>query len=228
MTEDARSKWREVDEYISRTLLAGSTLQHLLDANKDAGLPQHDLSPPQGRFLEIIVRACGARRVLELGTLGGYSTAWLARAISPDAEVITLEENAAYAAIARKNLEAAGFGGTVSLRIGPALETMGLLIAEGAAPFDFIFIDADKARNAEYLTLALHLSRPGTLILADNTVREGELVNGNSSDPSTQGVRRFHEVLAQIPFLLSTTIQTVGSKGYDGFTLVLVTRPVTK
>lgn len=226
MTSDAQSKWTEVDDYISETLLAGSTLQHLLVANKDAGLPQHDVSPAQGRFLQLIAQACGAKNILELGTLGGYSTAWLAGAIPPSGRLISLEENAAFAATARRNLESAGFGETVSVRIGPALDSMEQLIASSAGPFDFIFIDADKARNVEYLKLALQLSRPGTLIIADNTVRNGDLVNQSSTDPSTQGVRRFHEALAQIPSLLSTTIQTVGCKGYDGFTLVLVTSHV--
>jgi predicted O-methyltransferase YrrM len=201
--------WSEVDRYIAGRLIRDDP--EVLSA----GLPPHEVSPPQGALLELLARAIGARRILEIGTLGGYSTRWLARALPPGGRLVTLEVDPGHAAVARENL--AGLGG-VEVVTGPALETLPRL----DGPFDLVFIDADKRSNAEYLRHALRLARPGTLIVADNVIRDGAIVDPENRDPSVQGVRAFFEALAAEPDVRATAIQTVGSKGYDGFALALV------
>jgi predicted O-methyltransferase YrrM len=221
MTDD---RWSAVDRYVADLLVPRDpALDAALAANAAAGLPAHDVSPVQGRLLELLARMRSARRILEIGTLGGYSTIWLARGLSPGGRVATLEREARYAEVARANLARAGVLGAVDVRVGPALDTLPLLAAEGGEPFDLVFVDADKESAAEYLRWALRLTAPGSVVVADNVVRGGALADADSDDPRVRGVRRMHETIAAEPSLLATTIQTVGAKGYDGFTLALVT-----
>jgi predicted O-methyltransferase YrrM len=221
---ERQERWTAVDRYVEELLVPSDpSLDDALAANASAGLPSHDVSPAQGKLLFLLTRLSGARRVLEVGTLGGYSTIWLARGLPDDGRVITLERDARYAEVARANLSRAGVADRVDVRVGPALDGLATLTADDAGPFDLIFIDADKPNNPAYLRAALDLSRPGTVIVGDNVVREGEVANDESDDPRVQGVRGFHEVLAACPRVEATTIQTVGSKGYDGFTLAIVT-----
>jgi predicted O-methyltransferase YrrM len=201
--------WSEVDRYIADKLIRDEPEAHT------EGLPPHELTPPQGALLELLARAIGARRILEIGTLGGYSTLWLARALPPGGRLVTLEIDPSYAAVARENL--AGFAG-VEVITGPALDTLPSL----TGPFDLVFIDADKRSNRDYLRWALRLSRPGTLMVADNVIRGGAVADPDDPDPSVQGVRAFFDALAAEPGVRATAIQTVGSKGYDGFALALV------
>jgi predicted O-methyltransferase YrrM len=216
-------QWAAVDHYFEqRLLLADETLDAALRANRDAGLPSIDVTPLLGRFLELLVRISGARRILEIGTLGGYSTIWLARALPEYGRLITLELEPRHAAIARENLARAGVLDRVEMREGPAAESLASLVAEHAPPFDLIFIDADKASYPDYLNWSLKLSRPGTVIVADNVVREGKIVDAESPDPNIQGVRRFTELMASDPRLSATVLQTVAGKGYDGFALAVV------
>ena len=212
-----------VDAFIGETLVPDDeALEAALDAAEAAGLPQIQVSPPQGRLLQLLARLQGARTVLEFGTLGGYSTILLARALAEGGSLITLEADAEYAAVARGSIERAGLGGVVELRVGPALETLPVLEEEGAGPFDLTFIDADKVNTPSYFAWALDHSRPGSLIVADNVVRGGTLADATSPDPATKAQRRLHEMLAGESRVSATTIQTVGSKGYDGFTVALV------
>jgi predicted O-methyltransferase YrrM len=200
--------WVEVDRYIADRLIGD-------DPPFDRGnLPPHEVSPPQGALLELLARLTGARSVLEIGTLAGYSTLWLARALPPGGRIVTLEASPEHAEVARRNLA----GLPVELIVGPALDTLPTL----TGPFDLVFIDADKRSNAEYLRWALALSRPGTLIVADNVVRDGAIADPSSDDPSVAGVRAFFDAVAAEPRLRATAIQTVGAKGYDGFALLLV------
>lgn len=223
MPKKANEVWTNVDSYFSRALIkADKTLDSAIKANRKADLPPIDVTPLQGRFLEVLVRAAAARRVLEIGTLGGYSTLWLARSLPADGLVVTLEIDPRHAAIAQKNIEKAGLAGRVNLHVGPAAETLASMAAEPVAPFDFIFIDADKAGYPEYLKWSLKLSRPGSLIVADNVVRGGKVIDPASPDPNIQGVRRFTRLLAAEPRLASTVLQTVGDKGYDGFAMAVV------
>jgi predicted O-methyltransferase YrrM len=207
--DDRRERWAEVDRYI-----AGRLIQDDPVTSAD-GLPQHELTPPQGALLELLARAIGAGRILEIGTLGGYSTSWLARALPPDGRLVTLELDPSFAAVARENLAAFD---QVELIEGPALDTLPTL----DGPFDLVFIDADKRSNPEYLRHALRLSRPGTLIVADNVIRGGAVVDPDDGDPSVRGVRAFFDALAAERGVRATAIQTVGGKGYDGFALALV------
>ncbi len=221
-------RWSEVDAYIEQQLVGGDpALEAALQASEDAGLPPIALTPAQGKLLHLLARVHGASAILELGTLGGYSTIWLARALPADGQLVSLELNPRYAEVATANVERAGLAGLIKINVGPALEGLRKLLAEGAGPFDMVFIDADKQRTPEYFELALELTRPGSVIVTDNVVRAGELVNPDSTDPGVQGMRRFHELLARGVGghrISATTIQTVGAKGYDGFTLALVER----
>ncbi len=215
--------WSAVDAFVGETLVRDDgALRAALDAAEAAGLPQIQVSPPQGKLLQMLARLQGARTVLEFGTLGGYSTILLARALPEGGRLITLEANAEYAEVARGSIARAGLGDIVDLRVGPALETLPALEDEGAGPFDLTFIDADKVNTPNYFAWALDHSRPGSLIVADNVVRGGTLAENASEDPATQAQRQLHETLAAELRVTATTIQTVGSKGYDGFTVGLV------
>jgi predicted O-methyltransferase YrrM len=217
-------KWNAVDSYLTDLLVEPEpALVAALEASAAAGLPAINVSPPQGKFLQILMRLRAAKRALEIGTLGGYSAIWLARGLPDDGRLITLESESLYADVARQNIEGAGLSKKVELRLGPAAHSLAILVAENSAPFDFIFIDADKPSYPEYLTWSLKLSRAGTLITADNIIRDGAVIDAQSGDPKVQGVRRFNEMVAAEPRLSATALQTVGSKGYDGFTIALVT-----
>jgi predicted O-methyltransferase YrrM len=215
--------WTNVDNYINIQLaLSDPILDAALKASSAAGLPAIAVTPSQGKLLHLFARSVSARNILEIGTLGAYSTIWLARALGADGRVVTLEADPKHAKIARANIAHAGLSDKIELREGPAFETLPELAVEGLAPFDFVFIDADKENNASYFNWALRLSRPGALILVDNVIRDGEVANADSTDPMVQGVRRLNDLLAKESRVCATTIQTVGSKGYDGFTLALV------
>jgi predicted O-methyltransferase YrrM len=212
-----------VDAFIGETLVAhDDDLQAALDAAEAAGLPQIQVSAPQGKLLQLLTRLVGAKRVLEFGTLGGYSAILLARALPDDGSLVTLEANADYAEVARASIERAGLGARVEIKVGPALEMLPELAENGAGPFDLVFIDADKVNTPNYFAWALDHSRPGSLIVADNVVRDGTLAETASDDPATQAQRQLHEMLSTESRVSATTIQTVGSKGYDGFTIALV------
>jgi predicted O-methyltransferase YrrM len=218
--------WTKVDRYFCERLAPTETddvFEAVRVANKRAGLPAIDVSRLQGKFLEFLVRSSGARRVLEIGTLGGYSTLWLARGLPEDGQIVTLEFDPHHAKTARENLRNAGVLDRVDLRVGRAIDSLPAL-ENTSAPFDLIFIDADKKSYPEYLEWALKLSRPGTVIVADNVVRDGNVVDAESNNPDIQGVRRFTELLAAEPRLSATVLQTVGVKGYDGFALAIVLR----
>jgi len=222
----SKKKWTAVDRYITDTLIpADPVLDAALAASNDAGLPAIAVAPNQGRFLMILAHAIGARLILEMGSLGGYSTIWLARALPADGKLITLEADAKHAEVARANIARAGFADKVELRLGKALDTLPAIAAEGLGPFDLIFIDADKGNYPGYLEWALRLSRPGTLIIGDNVVRDGKVIDAADTDPSVQGVRRMNEIIAGEQRLTATAIQTVGSKGYDGFMIAIVKNP---
>lgn len=216
-------RWAEVDEFVLGLLAPeDEVLEAALKAGVDARMPEIQVSPPQARLLQILARAIGARTVLEFGTLAGYSTIWLARALPEDGRLITLEADPDYAEVAHANFERAGLVGAIDLRVGPALETLPKLEAEGAGPFDLVFIDADKAHTPDYFTWSLQHVRPGSLIVADNVVRDGTLADTGSRDSKVQAQRRLHTMIAAESRVTATTIQTVGSKGYDGFTLAFV------
>jgi predicted O-methyltransferase YrrM len=218
-----KTLWTAVDQYLVENLIPSDpALDAALQSNKTAGLPTIDVAPNQGKLLHLLARIHGARRILEIGTLGGYSTIWLARALPTDGKLITLEVEAKHAEVARANFERAGLSSIVQLRLGPALESLSQLHKEGAKPFDLIFIDADKENIPAYLEQSLQLSRPGTVIVIDNVIRDGAVINPEDPDPRVQGVRRFFAALAADPRLDATALQTVGSKGYDGFTLAIV------
>lgn len=218
-------KWAEVDDFV-REMLAphDEVLEAALSASEAAGLPEIQVSAPQGKLLELLARSVGARSILEFGTLGGYSTIWLGRALGADGRLVTLEADSRYADVARENIARAGLDNVVDLRVGPALETLPRLEAEDAGPFDFTFIDADKANTPEYFAWAVEHSRPGAMIVADNVVRFGTLADADSDDPKVQAQRRLHGAIAGDSRVTATTIQTVGVKGYDGFTAALVTK----
>jgi predicted O-methyltransferase YrrM len=215
--------WAQVDRFISDQLIpADPVFEDALEANAAGGLPAIDVSPTQGKLLELLARMQGASNILELGTLGGYSTIWLARALPPGGRLVTLEVDARHAEVAAANIERAGLSHAVELRVGPAIVTLSHLVVEEAGPFDLIFIDADKKSYPEYFEWCLKLSRPGTVIVADNVVRRGGVADLASTDPNEVGARRLHEIVGADPRVTATTIQTVGSKGYDGFMLILV------
>jgi predicted O-methyltransferase YrrM len=215
--------WTAVDDYIAEQLIGeDAALNGSLEASAEAGLPAIAVSPPQGKLLHLLARSIGARSVLEIGTLGGYSTIWLARAVGEHGRVLTLEADARYAEVATRNIARAGFADIVEVRVGPALDTLALIAAEGPAPFDLVFIDADKVNTPEYFSWALDWTRSGGLIVADNVIRDGAIGDPQSGDPGGLAARRLHELLRAEPRVSATTIQTVGLKGYDGFTLMLV------
>jgi len=216
-----QAAWTRVDEYIvDRLVPSDSALTNVLSANTAANLPPHDVAPNQGKLLHIFARMISARRVLEIGTLGGYSTIWLARALPEGGKVVTLEADVAHAKVARSNIEMAGLAGVVELHVAPALESLARLPAK--EPFDLVFIDADKQNNPAYLEWALKLSHSGTVIIGDNVVRDGGITDPDSVDPRVLGVRRFFDMIADEPRLTATALQTVGSKGWDGFTIAIV------
>ncbi len=215
--------WSAVDKYITDLLHPPDpALEAALQAAAAGGLPPIQVSPVQGMLLHLLARACNARQILEIGTLGGYSTIWLARALPEGGRVVTLEANAKHAEISRCNFAQAGLTSMIELRLGPALETLPKLAAEGRAPFDLIFIDANKSSMCEYFDWSLKLARPGSVIIADNVIRDGGVLDAKSTDVDIQGVRRFNERLATEKRVSATEIQTVGSKGHDGFALAVV------
>lgn len=224
MSAAAQEQWSAVDRYIADVVIPHDpVLEGALKASDAAGLPAINVTPNQGKFLHLLARLQGARRILEIGTLAGYSTIWLARALPPGGRVVTLEIDPKHADVARANFARAGLGDVIDLRLGRAVDTLAEIAAQRPPPFDFVFIDADKASIADYLARALQLTRSGGLIIVDNVIRKGAVIDAASTDESVQGVRRFNEILAKEKRVSATTLQTVGSKGYDGFTLALVT-----
>jgi len=221
MTQD---QWTAVDGYFDELLLPSDpALEAALEGSAAAGLPSINVSPSQGKLLFMLARIQGARSILEVGTLGGYSAIWLARALPADGRLVTIESDPKHADVARANIARAGFADAVEVRVGRALDTLPQLAADGEGPFDLIFIDADKASIPEYFQWALKLSRCGSLIVVDNVVRGGAILDATSDHPAVQGVRRFLELVAAEPRVSATALQTVGRKGYDGFAIVLVT-----
>ena len=218
-----QTRWTAVDDYFDATLrLTDDALDAVLSANHADGLPSIDVSPAQGKFLHLLARMIGAKRILEIGTLGGYSSIWLARALPPDGALVTLEISPKHAKTARENLDHAGFADQAEVRVGPALDTLAALKREAGAPFDFVFIDADKPNNANYLKAALGLSRPGAVIVCDNVVRDGAITDSASRDANVLGARALFEAIAAEPRLSGAGLQTVGAKGWDGFAIALV------
>ena len=218
-----QERWTAVDSYIADLMIApDSALDAVVGRTSAAGLPAISVSPPQGKMLMLLAQLQKARTILEIGTLGGYSAIWMARALPADGRLITLELDAGHAEVARANIEQAGLTGLVEVRVGAALDLLPLLAAERVGPFDMIFIDADKANMPEYFQWAINLSRRGSLIIADNVVRDGCVIEADSTDASVQGVRRMNELIAANARVSATTIQTVGTKGYDGFAMALV------
>ena len=221
MTKDL---WTTVDNYICDQLVhSDSVLEEVLDISTAAGLPPIAVTPNLGKLLYLFARIQGAKKILEIGTLAGYSTIWLARALPPGGRLISLEADPKHAEIARNNVARAGLTEVVEIRLGSALETLPRVAAEGLGPFDLIFVDAEKRDNPEYFAWSLKLSRPGSVLVFDNVVRDGAVIDPANTTPSIQGIRRFNELVAAEPRVTATAIQTVGSKGYDGFAIALVT-----
>jgi predicted O-methyltransferase YrrM len=215
--------WSSVDAYLAQELVPeDKALSEVLRDSAAAGLPAINVTALQGMFLQLLARLKGANRILEIGTLGGYSAIWLARALSPGGRVVTLELEPVYAELAAANIARAGYADSVEIRLGRAADVLRSMIDDGEEAFDIVFIDADKPSNPIYLELSLQLARPGTVIVCDNVVREGKVVDRCSTDPNVVGVRKFIELVAEHPRLIGTAIQTVGSKGYDGFSLAVV------
>jgi predicted O-methyltransferase YrrM len=222
MSDDPRRGWEAVDRYLTRLLVpADPVLEAALEASARAGLPAIQITPIQGRLLELLARAVGARDILEIGTLGGYSTIWLARTLPPGGRLVTMEIEPRHLEVARANVERAGLSGVVDFRLGPARETIRRLAAEGRQ-FDLIFLDADRPGYPDYFRAAMELSHPGTLLVADNVVRNGLVADGSSDDPQVAGVRRYLELMAAEPRVVGTVLQTVGEKGHDGLAIGLV------
>ncbi|MDQ3467063.1 MAG: O-methyltransferase [Chloroflexota bacterium] len=221
MTE---TQWRAVDDYFSDLLVTpDAALAETLERSAAAGLPPISVSPSHGKLLHLLARAIDACAILEIGTLGGYSAIWLARALPAGGRLITLQAEPAHAAVARANIEAAGVGDRVEIRLGNAADLLAAMVAAGEGPFDLVFIDADKPSTAAYFQWALQLARQGSLIVVDNVVRGGAVIDAAADDPGIEGVRRFIELLAAEPRVTATALQTVGGKGYDGFAIALVT-----
>lgn len=218
-----QSLWTAVDDYFSNLLdEQNPALDEALTASAASGLPPMNVAPNQGKLLQLLVRMHGTRSILEVGTLGGYSTIWLASALPPDGKVVSLEADSGFAEVARGNIARAGYADLVDVREGDALRILPQLQTEGAGPFDFVFIDADKRNNLEYFEWSLKLTRPGSVIIVDNVVRDGAVIDAASTDPSVVGTRRFAASLANDRRVTATALQTVGSKGYDGFVLAVV------
>jgi predicted O-methyltransferase YrrM len=218
-----QEQWSKVDAYFCEQWVENdAALSEALSASSEAGLPAINVAPNQGKFLALLARIRGARRILEVGTLGGYSTIWMARALPSDGRLITLELDPKHARVAQSNLQRAGVADRVEVRIGRALDLLARLVSEGEAPFDLVFIDADKQSIPEYFQYSLQLTVPGSVIVVDNVVRRGAVIDSESSDPNVLGVRRFSELLGKTPNVSATALQTVGSKGYDGFALIYV------
>ncbi|MEP6779842.1 MAG: O-methyltransferase [Gemmatimonadaceae bacterium] len=223
---DNSKQWTAVDEYFSNLFIQpDQALSQALKASTHAGLPEIAVAPNQGKLLQLLVRMSNAKRVLEIGTLGGYSTIWMARVLPGDGVVITLELDQKHADVARANFKNAGVDKTVMLRQGAAIESMRKMIAEQVEPFDLIFIDADKSNMPGYFTMSLAMSHVGTVIIVDNVVREGEVINESSTDASVMGVREFNKLASAEPRVSATALQTVGVKGYDGFVIMQVVNP---
>jgi predicted O-methyltransferase YrrM len=219
----SQQQWTAIDDYITGALVEpDEALDAALAASTVAGLPAIAVSPALGKLLNLLARLANARRILEFGTLGGYSTIWLARALPPGGRLITLERVQKHAEVARANIARAGLADLVDVRVGEALDTVSRLAKELADPFDLVFIDADKPHNADYFAWSVSLTRPGGVIIVDNVVRGGDVLDAHSTDPNVQGVRRLNEVMAADPLVSATTIQTVGAKGYDGFAIAIV------
>ncbi|GAA1117891.1 MULTISPECIES: O-methyltransferase [Kitasatospora] len=219
----SQQQWTAVDDYFTDVLIGDDpVLDAAQQAADKAGLPRIAVSAPQGKQLQLLAETLGARRILEVGTLGGYSAIWMARALPAGGRLVTLEIDPVHAEVARDNLANAGFAEVAEVRLGPAADTLQQLADEGTDPFDLVFIDADKPGNPVYFAWALRLTRPGSLIVVDNTVRGGKVAEADSTDPAVLGVRRLHDAIAAEPRVSATSIQTVGSKGYDGFTLIRV------
>ncbi|MER8376951.1 O-methyltransferase [Mesorhizobium sp. M1406] len=219
----SKTSWAAVDDYIVGSLFeADPVLDAVLAANHDHGLPAIDVSPAQGKLLSLLVCIQGAKKVLEIGTLGGYSTVWMARALPVDGKIVTLELDPLHADVAQSNFERAGVSERVELRVGPALQSLAALGAENAGPFDLVFIDADKPNNPHYLSWAMRLSRPGTVIICDNVIRDGAVLDQGGRDPNVEGARAAFSFIGGEKHLDGTAIQTVGAKGYDGFAIAIV------
>jgi predicted O-methyltransferase YrrM len=218
----SENTWHAVDEFIAERLIpADPALEHALAASAAAGLPPIQVSAPQGKQLMLLARLRGARTILEVGTLGGYSTIWLARGLAPGGRIVTLEVSAKHAEVARSNLANASLADVAEVRVGPALDALPKLASEGAT-FDMAFIDADKQNNPAYFTWAVRMARPGALIVVDNVVRGGAVIDASSTDPNVLGTRRLYETIAAEPRATATAVQTVGNKGYDGFVMAVV------
>ncbi|MBE9914433.1 O-methyltransferase [Paenibacillus donghaensis] len=215
--------WEQVDEYITELLCPNDpVLDDVLVANRKADLPEIDVTGSQGKLLQLLVQMSGAKRVLEIGTLGAYSTIWMARGLPADGRIITLELVPLHAEVAKANIKRAGLEEKIEVRTGNALEHLAQMAEEQIQPFDLIFIDADKPNNPKYLEWALRFSRSGTVIIGDNVIRGGEIIDKHSTDPRVQGVRTFYEMIADNPKISATAVQTVGGKGYDGFMIGIV------
>jgi predicted O-methyltransferase YrrM len=225
MADDSdKARWSAVDDFVDGLLVGqDAALLDALATSNGADLPAINVTPPQGKLLHLVTKAVGARRVLEIGTLGGYSTIWLARALAPGGRVITIEADEKHATVARGNIARAAVDDRVDLRVGRAIDVLPAIEREGLGPFDVIFIDADKPGTPDYFAWALRLARVGTLIVIDNVVREGAVADGHSRDPAVTAMRRVLQAIASEPRVAGTVLQTVGGKGYDGFALVLVT-----
>jgi predicted O-methyltransferase YrrM len=218
-----QAQWTEVDRYIGEQLLPRDpVLAAALEASAAAGLPAINVAPNQGKLLQLLAETVGARSILEIGTLGGYSTIWLARGLAPGGRLVTLEAEPRHAEVARANLARAGLDAVVDVRVGKALDTLPKLAAEKPGPFDLVFIDADKPNNAEYFAWALRLARRGSIIVVDNVVRDGAIVDAASTDPRVLGSRAVYERMGAESRVSATAVQTVGSKGYDGFAIARV------
>ncbi|MGB9753635.1 O-methyltransferase [Roseiflexus castenholzii] len=216
------NQWAAVDDYIAGLFPSDPVLDAVLRATRDAGMPQINVSPVQGRLLHVLALACNARNILEIGTLAGYSAIWMARALPADGKLISLEFDPKHADVARANIVRAGLADHVDVRLGTALDILPQLAAEGAGPFDLIFIDADKINLTTYFDWAVRLARPGSLIVVDNVIRGGDVLDAASDDAGLQGVRRFNEAIAADPRVTATILQMVGSKGHDGLALAVV------